>query len=89
MGKVINIDRTPYIQDDIDDFEKDGVSTKIFIAQSSDCDYALVFEQSRFLDGKEIDTQEIVIPYENLRQVLPNILSATKEVLRLTEESKE
>ena len=51
MGKVINIDRTPYIQDDIDDFDKDGVSTKIFIAQSSDCDYALVFEQSRFLDG--------------------------------------
>lgn len=86
MSNVINIDRTPYIQDD---YDKDGVVTKILIAQSDDGEYALVFEQSRVLDGVEVDTQEIVIPYQNLMESLPNIISATKEVLRLVEEDKE
>jgi len=86
MSNIINIDRTPYIQDD---YDKDGVVTKIFIAQSDDGEYALVFEQSRVFFGIEVDTQEMVIPYENLMESLSNIISATKEVLRLVEEDKE
>ncbi len=86
MSNVINIDRTPYIHEEN---EKYGVATKIFIAQSDDGEYALVFEQSRVFFGIEVDTQEIFIPYENLMESLSNIISATKKVLRLVEEDKE
>jgi len=89
MSNIVNIDKTPFVQDKGSIGEEDNVSTKIVIAHDLDRDFALVFEQTTYEGGKEVSFQEVIIPSENLMGVLPDFIMAAEEVLRLTKEANE